>query len=155
LNVSADGGLGGALTSVQDRTSKGGSDFTPTIADSPIRFPMAAVTVLFRPFLFEVHNTQSGLVALESTVLIILFLIRFRWAFAALKSWRRQPYVVFCLTYVVLFIIGFSSFANFGILARERVQLYPILLVLISIPPAIVGRDKRPLAREVVPASVP
>ena len=36
----------------------------------------------------------------------------------------------------VLFIVAFSSFANFGLLARERVQLYPLFLVLFSIPPA-------------------
>lgn len=155
LNIGVDGGLGAALTKVEDRTSKGGSDFSPTIADSPVRFPMAAVTVLFRPFIFEAHNTQARIAALESTVLIVLFLLRFRWAIAALKSWRRQPYVVFCLTYVVLFIIAFSSFGNFGLLARERVQLYPLLLVLISIPPAVHERRGRAPAREAVPVAVP
>jgi hypothetical protein len=155
LDVGVGGGLGAALTSVEDRTSKGGSDFSPTIADSPVRFPVAAITVLFRPFLFEAHNTQSRLAALESMALIALFLLRFRWMVAALRSWRRQPYVVFCLTYVILFIIGFSSFANFGLLARERVQLYPLLLVLLSIPPAVVERKGRAPSREAVPVSVP
>ena len=60
LKIGVDGGLGAALTSVEDRTSKGGSDFSPTIADSPVRFPMAAITVLFRPFIFEAHNTPGA-----------------------------------------------------------------------------------------------
>ena len=63
----------------------------------PRTFPLAAVTVLFRPFIFEAHNAQARLAALESTALIVLFLLRFRWVMAALRSLRRQPYVVFCL----------------------------------------------------------
>ena len=139
LHIQVGDSLGGALTKIEDRTSKGGSDFTPALADSPARFPVATVTVLFRPLIFEAHNTQARLAALESTVLLLLCLVRFRWVMAALKSLRRQPYVVFCLVYVLLFIVAFSSFSNFGLLARERVQLYPLFLVLLAIPPAIVG----------------
>ena len=51
------------------------------------------------------------------------------------RSLRRQPYVVFCFVYTVLFIVAYSSYANFGLLARQRVQLYPLFLVLLSIPP--------------------
>jgi hypothetical protein len=80
------------------------------------------------------------LAAIEGTALLVFCLIRYRWGWAAVRSLRRQPYVVFCLVYTILFIAGFSSFANFGLLARERVQLYPLFLVLFSIPPAIVGR---------------
>ena len=134
LNLTVGGGLGSALTSIEDRTSKGGSDFTPALADSPVRFPIATVTVLFRPFVFEAHNTQARIAALESTLLMGLCLVRFRWIVAAFRSLRRQPYVVFCVVYVLLFIIAFSSFANFGLLARERDQLYPLFLVLIDDP---------------------
>ena len=155
LKIGVNGGLGATLTRIEDRTSTGGSDFSPSIADSPVRFPVAAVTVLFRPFIFEAHNTQARLAALESTALMVLILLRFRWVIAALKSWRRQPYVVFCLTYVVLFIIAFSSFSNFGLLARERVQLYPLLLVLISIPSAVVNRKGRAPARDAIPVAAP
>lgn len=143
LNIAVNGGLGATLTRVEDRTSKGGSDFVPALADSPARFPIATMTVLFRPFIFEAHNTPARLAALESTALLLLLLLRFRWAVAAFRSLRRRPYVAFCLVYVLLFIVAFSSFANFGLLARERVQLYPLFLVLLSIPPAVVERGRR------------
>jgi len=42
---------------------------------------------------------------------------------------------VFSLVYSVLFIVAYSSYANFGLLARQRVQLYPFFLILLSIPP--------------------
>ncbi len=43
---------------------------------------------------------------------------------------------MFCLVFSVLFIVAYSSYANFGLLARQRVQVYPLFLVLFSIPPA-------------------
>jgi hypothetical protein len=34
----------------------------------------------------------------------------------------------------MLFIYGFSSFANFGILTRQRVQVLPFVVVLLCLP---------------------
>jgi hypothetical protein len=34
-----------------------------------------------------------------------------------------------------MFVIGFSSIANFGLLARQRVQMYPLFLVLLAVRP--------------------
>jgi hypothetical protein len=134
--IDTSGGIGSTLTDVQSRTAEGGASFVPSIVSSPARAPLAAVTVLFRPFVFEAHNLQSLFTAIEGTALLIFCLLRFRWGWAALRSLRQQPFVVFCLVFSALFIVAFSSFANFGLLARERVQLYQLLLVLFSIPPA-------------------
>jgi hypothetical protein len=49
---------------------------------------------------------------------------------------RRRPYIAFVLAYVAVFVFAFSSFANFGLLARQRLQVMPIFLVLLSIPSA-------------------
>jgi hypothetical protein len=38
--------------------------------------------------------------------------------------------------YALAFIYAFSSLANFGILARERSQLLPVLFVVLCIPTA-------------------
>ena len=133
--IDTSGGVDSTLNDVQGRTSEGGSSFAPSIVDSPARAPLATVTVLFRPFVFETHNLQSLLAAIEGTALMIFCLVRFRWGWAAIRSLRRQPYVVFSLVYSVLFIVAYSSYANFGLLARQRVQLYPFFLILLSIPP--------------------
>jgi hypothetical protein len=139
-------GVSSTLTDVESRTSGGGSEFAPSILDSPVRAPVAVVTVLFRPFFFETHNLQSFLAALEGVALLVLCLLRVRWIWAAVRSLRRQPYVVFCSVYTGLFIVAYSSFANFGLLARQRVQLYPLFLVLLSIPPALRRRREAPRA---------
>ena len=49
-------------------------------------------------------------------------------------SIRTTPYVAFCLGYVLAFVYAFSSFSNFGILARQRVQALPFLLVFLALP---------------------
>jgi hypothetical protein len=128
-------GVTPTLSEVHRRTSQGGSEFTASVVDSPRRVPVAAVTVLFRPFPTEADNAQALVTAIEGTFLILLVLVRYKWIIAAARSVRRQPYVVLALAYVVAFVIAYSSIANFGILARQRVQMLPLFLVLLAIPP--------------------
>jgi len=92
------------------------------------------VTILFRPFPFEVHNAQAAITALESSLLLCLTLARRRAIWHAVRHLRRWPYVAFILVYSGLFVVAFSSIANFGILARERTQLLPFFLVLLAVP---------------------
>jgi hypothetical protein len=149
-------GVSTALQSVTSRTLAGGSSFVPSILESPTRAPVAIVTVLFRPLVTEAHNAQALAAALEGTFLLVLSLIRIRWIIAALRSVRRQPYVAFAAAYAGVFILAFSSFANFGLLARERVQLFPLYLVLLTIPhpkrktTVAAPMEEHPLARQQV-----
>jgi hypothetical protein len=132
--IQTEGGVTAVLRQTSERTALGGSEFAPSVLESPLRAPVAVATVLFRPFLFEVSNAQGLAASLETTFLLGLVLVRWRWLGAALRSVRRQPYVAMAITYTGLFILAFSSFANFGLLARERAQLFPLFLVLICIP---------------------
>jgi len=134
--IETNQGVSAVLRQTSERTETGGSRFAPSILESPSRAPVAAATVLFRPFLFEVHNVQSLGVALEATFLLALCVVRFRWILAALGSIRRQPYVAMAAAYTGLFVLAFSGFANFGLLARERVQMLPLFLVLLCVPPS-------------------
>ena len=64
---------------------------------------------------------------------------------AALKSMRRQPYIAMALLFTGLFVIAFSSIANFGILVRQRSSVLPFFLVLLSVPPKrklLLARDE-------------
>jgi hypothetical protein len=130
-----DGGFDQALSGTTERTSQGGSAFVPSVATSPVRLPAATVTVLFRPLIPEAHNTEALFAALEGTALLAWSVWRWRWIWAAIRSMRRQPYVAFAVVYVGIFIVAFSSIANFGLLARQRVQMLPLYLVVLSIPP--------------------
>ena len=138
LNASGIDTAAGAtsvFSAVGERTGSGGSEFAPSsIVGSPLRAPIGIVTVLFRPFVTEARNIPAMLEALEGSFLLGLVLIRIRWLVAALKSARRQPYVAFALLYTAIFVLAFSAVANFGFLARERVQMLPLFLVLFAVP---------------------
>jgi hypothetical protein len=97
-------------------------------------FPQAAVTVLFRPFPWEAHSSQQVASSLEGVFLMGLFITSLRRFRHLPRSLRQTPYVAFALTYSLLFMPFFSSFANFGLLARERDQLYPFIFVLLALP---------------------
>jgi hypothetical protein len=130
-----DGGVSGVLAESARRTGQGGSNFVaPSATTSPVQFPLAAVTILFRPFLFEAHNAQVAVTALESTLLLFLAIARRRGLWRAIRHPRRRPYAAFVLVFTALFVVAFSSISNFGILARERVQVLPFFLVLLAVP---------------------
>jgi hypothetical protein len=133
--VETDRGLSGAQNSLIVRTSTGGSYFAPSILQSPTQAPNAVLTVLFRPLPQEAHNAQAFVASLENSFLLLFALIRIPWGFAALRSMRRHPYLALSLVYTVMFIVAFSSFANFGLLVRERVQVLPFFVALFCVPP--------------------
>lgn len=123
------------LETAQRNTSTGDSEFTGGRA-SLRALPMNVVTVLFRPFAFEVSNIQALLAALEGTILMVLFVLSWPRLRTIPRRLRKQPYITYCLTYVILFCFMFSAFQNFGILARQRVLVFPLILVLLALPPA-------------------
>jgi hypothetical protein len=128
--------LQAARTEVIDRTNEGDSTYqNEETAFDPAEFHIAVASVLFRPFPWEAHNLQAALASLEGLVLLGLFVAGWRRLLYGVHSLLRTPYVVMCLVYSVLFIYGFSSFTNFGILTRQRVQVLPFVLVFICLPP--------------------
>jgi hypothetical protein len=150
--IDTTGGVGGVFRGVGERTGSGGSGFTP-VSGSWLRAPVGAVTVLFRPFVFEAHSVTALLSALEGTFLIGLVVARFRSVVAAVKGVRREPYVALCLAYSAIFVVAFSSIANFGLLARERTQLLPFFLVVLALSPGGAERERASMAAAAEPTA--
>jgi hypothetical protein len=133
-----------ASAAVVARTSEGGSVFETRAVTSldPREFPSTLVGVLFRPFPWESNNGQAFVASAEGMLLLVLFAASWRRIVGGLRSVLRTPYVVFCMTYTVLFVYGFASFSNYGILTRQRVQVIPFAVVLIALPPFTEGRHE-------------
>jgi hypothetical protein len=141
------------LTTTRDQTAIGNSAFNPPNSRSPIGYPEAVVTVLFRPFPFEAHSVTVLISSGEGLVLLMVTIGSWRRLRRLPSALWRNPYVVFALVYSALFVLAFANFANFGILARERVQMFPMFLVLLAIPAGEAGpRPRRPKAGRVKPA---
>ncbi len=119
----------------RDQTTTGGSQFETTPVTSPADLPAAVISVLFRPFPWEIHSATTFAAAAEGLLLVGLVLAC-RHSLAALpRQVLCNPYLAYVVGYSILFIIAFSNIGNIGILARQRTQLLPILLTLLALQP--------------------
>ena len=132
-----------SVTTASDQASESGSTFTPVSLSNPLGVPMAFVTILFRPFVFETRNPAMLIQSIEGMVVLYL-LIRFRPRLRPLlRLLRTNPFALFSALFVLNFTIAFAGFGNFGILARQRVLMLPFFLMMLALP---IGREPDPVA---------
>jgi hypothetical protein len=132
---SVDGsGTEQVFSATQQRTTDGGSAFEGRTVRTPADFAHAAMTVPFRPFPTEAHNRQAQLAALEGIALLGFIALALPRIWTLPKQALRRPYVALAGAYSIGFIVAFSNVGNFGLLARQRAQLLPFLLVLLALP---------------------
>ncbi len=129
---------GGGVTDVLDKTltqtSIGGSAFVAPAVSSPLDIPWAIITVIFRPFLWEVSGASTLIAAAEGAVLLGLAVTGWRRVVGGIKLSLRRPYLVFVLTFTGAFIMAFSYIGNFGILARQRSIMLALVFVFLTAP---------------------
>jgi hypothetical protein len=110
-----------------------GSSFDASGFNSPAGFPSAFVTVMFRPFPFEVHNGPQAAAAAEGVFLLALVVTSRRRLLSVFRI-RANAYAFGALLFSLGFVYLFASSSNFGIINRERIQLLPLFLVFLSLP---------------------
>lgn len=125
-------------------STQGGSTYT--IGEGEMDFsvgsiakqaPVALVTCLYGPFIWQVRNPVMLISALESLFLFYfsLKLLFNRKIYGIFKVLLSDPWIVFCLPFVLslAIAIGLTSF-NFGALVRYRIPILPFLgLILILV----------------------
>jgi hypothetical protein len=119
-----------AFQTQQDANFTGGSNFTPPNPFSPVGLPSALVTAAFRPFPFEAGGLFPILQSLEGVLLLLLFLAKRREVWRAMASWRQNAMIVMAVAAFVIISIELASLANFGLLARQRTQVLPFLVMI-------------------------
>ncbi len=105
------------------------------------------MTVIFRPFPFEAHNVQALATSFEALFLVYLMVKGWRRLLAIPATARRASYIAYCLGITFTFVYAFSSFSNFGILARQRCQVMPFFLALICLN-EVKRRERIPIPTE-------
>ncbi len=137
------------------RTSEGGSSFAHgSNSLSPLSVPNGVATVLLRPFPWESHSALQFLASLEGAAVIGLIVFRFDSIRLAFKRCRTYPFILYCLILLLLYSMTFSSFANFGLLNRERSLVLPALYALIALEPALArGEDRQDYVTQSNPVS--
>ena len=118
--------------SIQARANRGGSGFDPPSITDPAGVPLAFMTVLFRPFPWEVTSKPALVLSLEGAIFLGLMIWRLGAIKRAILSMRSEPYVVFILVYVILFILVFTTVGNFSLLGRQRLMMLPLLFMLVA-----------------------
>ena len=129
-------------SNLQQLGRRGGSAFelgaeAPTSTAGQLAYvPAALLAVLFRPFIFEVHNVPSLVNSVETAVLTLLF-VRILFTRNMRNVWRQiaeNPFLVFCVVFVAAFgiAVGLAS-SNMGTLSRYRVPLLPFFVALLLV----------------------
>jgi len=139
--------VGELLERAEDGTDEAGSEIESLVPTSPIDYPYAAFSVLFRPTLLEASSLGNLIAALETTFLLVLCAMSLRRLRHLVTVMFSRPYVLFCVIYTGVFTLAWSSFANLGALARQRVQMWPFFLVLLAIPVTLPTRRDRRAAK--------
>ena len=135
-NSSDESGVTSVLERTQEQTQTGGSEFQPPTVTTPLDLPAAVVTVLVRPFPWEAGNVNGIIASTEGLLLGGLFVCGYRRILTWFRVAPRRPYLVFAVVYGLVFVVAFSYIANFGILARQRTQMLPLILTMIAMYPA-------------------
>ncbi len=120
------------------RTTQGGSEFTPVVHPVAHRLPRRSRSRSCsgrsrgRP-----GNVQVLVQSLEGALSASSCAARAWPRLRCLPSlMRRNPVRRLLPVYTACFIVAFSGFANFGILARQRVLMLPLFMVLLALPAA-------------------
>lgn len=123
-----------ALAATSSNTSSYEGSQRDADVPSLLTLPSGVITVLFRPFPHEAHNVQALAASFEGVLLLLLFAAATPTLLALPRLVLKVPYVTYAVAFTLMFSFAFSSFANFGLLARERVQVFPLALVVLALP---------------------
>ncbi len=95
-----------------------------------INFPLALFSGLFRPFVFEFHNTPQFVVALENFAVFVLFVTGL-WR-GGRRIFIQNPYLIAAILYVAALavFIAFST-PNFGTLSRYKIAYWPFFVMMV------------------------
>lgn len=119
----------GHYETISTQLQKKDSYFTINTSN-PITTALSGLfATFFRPFIWEINTPIAILAFIESTILLLLTLhfIRKGGAIRLISIPFRDPRILFCFTFAVIFAIavGISS-TNFGALSRYKIPMHEL-----------------------------
>lgn len=97
--------------------------------------PLAIITGIYRPFLWEALSVTLLMNGIESLIFIYFTFLFFKKSFRAkLRIIRKHEFLVFCLIFVIIvaYMTGLTSIL-YGVLVRLRAPLLPFLFIILTI----------------------
>jgi hypothetical protein len=106
--------------------------------------PMAVVNILVRPFIWESTNVMHLASALEVIALWAIIWYRRRNLRRAMKTWRSHPMLRVAVPFIIVYTVSLGiMLVNLGIIARQRIFLFPFLFLLLEAEPAVRRMSRR------------
>lgn len=100
--------------------------------------PMAIVNILFRPAPFESASPTILLASAELWGLWVLAFLRRRNIMSALRQWRSHRLLTFALVFIIVYSAALGMLiVNLGIIARQRIFLFPFIFLLFEARPVV------------------
>ena len=152
LGVEADvEGMTEFSAKVQEQTAIGGSAIeSPGLSLQSV--PLAFINILCRPFPWEAGSIVTAAAALEILVFWVMVIRRRRTIFRLFKEWRKHKILRFGLPLTLLYVLMLGmAISNLGIIARQRIHVWPMLLLLFEAIPKDVRILKKPRPTVPVP----
>ena len=112
--------------------------------------PLALMNILARPFPWEARNPMMLIATLEIVGFWSIVWLRRRNFMAAISRWRSSRFLCMAVPFILLYSITLGmAVSNLGIIARQRVFLFPFLFLLLeAVPSRTKLRLTVPSARE-------
>ena len=101
----------------------------------PIPVVSGVINAFFRPFIWRTEKLIRFFASVE--IWTISLGILFLWGKMTKSEWKsilRNPIIQIAILVLIPFSFLFSYFPNEGLIARQRIQLFPALLVLFATP---------------------
>jgi hypothetical protein len=103
--------------------------------------PVAFVNIWMRPFPWDVHNVMALFSAIEVLFLWVFAAKHYKVVVLAVKHWRRDRLLAFSLPFLAGYTLMIGlTFANLGIIARQRSPLFPFVFMLLTAAGAYAGK---------------
>jgi hypothetical protein len=124
-------------------TGQGTSSYESEPVRSPLQVPGALAIVLLRPFIWE---TQTGFQILASLESLAIFTIAVAAAINVFQGRRRIRWDLLTMTsalYVIMFSSAISTYGNFGLVVRQRIQVWQFVIFLAFCTAPVLGERIR------------
>jgi hypothetical protein len=146
INALTPSAVQSELEATSTSTTQGNSKVQTNVSLSPLRLPQDAITVLLRPFPWEVQSKNQIVASLEGAALAAFIFHRRKSVALSLRMLREEPFLLYAWILTLLYVLLFQAFGNFGLLVRERSIVLPALYVLVSLDATLVTRREPALA---------
>jgi hypothetical protein len=139
-------GVEGVQEYMEDNKGRAlGGDSRVEPADVSITgIPVALMNILLRPFPWEAHNLMAMISAIEIAGFWTIAWFRRHSLVNALRYWRHDRMLRVAVPFIVVYSITLGMVvANMGLIARQRIFLFPFLFLLIEAVPRVAAARRR------------